>query len=55
MNKIQQTMLEEIYTHAITVAREKNQVLHEDGEDKLRGSYFITIQQIEETLKAFED
>ncbi len=53
MKGIIQAMLEEIYTKATEVSREENQVASESG--KTAGHYYITLKQLEDILKEFED
>lgn len=55
MKSITQAMLEIIYEKAIELTRKNNQVVHQETSEKTRGSYYITLQQLESILKEFED
>ena len=54
MKTIQQAMLEEIYEKAVKLAHSAKQAIH-DEKSKDDGAYYITLRQLEEILKSFED
>lgn len=54
MKSIQQAMLEEIYTKSVEISHRRKQVIHNEDDKDVDGSFYVTLHQLETILKECE-